>query len=101
MIRKALQINKKFSPFLKRTLYNRSEKSYSVSVRNISAKRYLEHREAFALLLLSLNKILTHSNNLFNALDQIDEWLNDIITMVNKVEILALKCGALIKKDEQ
>lgn len=68
-------------------------------MRNISAERYLEHREALAVL--SSNEILTDRNNFFTVLHQIHEWFNNIIKMVAEVEMLVSECGATLKRDEQ
>lgn len=38
---------------------------------------------------------------MFTALDQIDEWFNSVVTMVNELDEQIVKCGAFLKKDEQ
>lgn len=69
-------------------------------MRNISAKNYLKHQHALPSL-NSILLILSDSNRMFTALDQIDEWFNSVVTMVNELDEQIVKCGAFLKKDEQ
>lgn len=67
-------------------------------VKRISAKNYLKHQHALALLPRSLNTILSDSNNIFKALEQMDEWFNSAVDKVNELELLTIvECGAFLK----
>lgn len=59
----------------------------------------MKHQHALLLLPKSVKTILSDTDSMFNALDQIDEWFNGVDALVNELDELMVENGAILKRD--